>query len=200
MKLYYTPGACSLAPHIVLREIGAEFSLEKVDLATGKTESGEDYRQVNPHGYVPALQLDNGEILTEVVVIMQYLADQSPESGLAPECGSFERVRLEERLNYLTSEFHKTFSPLFADTTDEEKHKAVANVKLRLDFLNGLLADRDYMMGENYSLADIYLFVIANWTHPTGIGLDDWPHIKAHAGRVASRETVQQAMKTEGLI
>ncbi len=200
MKLYYAPGACSLASHIVLQETEIEFDLVKVDLASKITEHGDDFTQINPHGYVPALQLDNNEVLTEGVVIMQYLADQSPSTGLAPENGTFERIRLQERLNYLTTELHKSFSPLFSGGTDEEKQKAVSKIESGLSFIDTLLSNKPYLAGEKFSIADAYLFVIASWTTPTGISLDKWPNISNFSKRIAQRKSVQKAMKAEGLI
>ena len=200
MKLYYSPGACSLAPHIVLRETRQDFDLEKVDFESGTTDSGSDYRQINPHGYVPALELDSDEILTEGVSIMQYLADRNPEAGLAPANGTFERSRLQERLNYLATELHKAFTPLFSESTEEEKVKAVSSIEAKLDYIDALLREQDYLMGDKFTIADAYLFVLASWTRPTGIGLDKWPSIQAFTGRIAGRENVQAAMQAEGLI
>jgi len=200
MKLFYYPGASSLAVHIVLRETGQEFELEKVDIRTGETESGQDYLAINPHGYVPALVLEDGEVVTEVVVIMQYLADNSTGTGLAPHPGSRERLRLQQRLNYLTTEVHKSFSPLFRDSSEDEKTAAVASVRRHFGYLNDVLEKRDWLLGGQYSLADIYLFVLANWTQPVGIGLDAWPHIRSLSEKIAVRPAVLQAMKTEGLI
>ncbi len=200
MKLYYSPGACSLAPHIVLQETGKEFELVKVDLASKTTETGDDFTKINPHGYVPVLGLDNGEVLTEGVAIMQYLADQSPEAGLAPENGTFERARLQERLNYLSTELHKAFGPLFSDSAEEEKKKAVAKIESKLDYLDTLLNSKDYLMGDVFSIADAYLFVLISWTAPTGIGLDRWPNIASFSTRVSERKSVHEAMQAEGLL
>ncbi|MEE9327024.1 MAG: glutathione transferase GstA [Cocleimonas sp.] len=197
MKLFYSPGACSLAPHIVLRETGTDFDLVKVDFANKKTEHGDDFTQINPHGYVPAIQLDNNDTLTEGVAIMQYLADSSPESGLVPENGTFERAKLHERLNYLTSEFHKG---LFSDVSDEEKKRAVANVESKLDYLDNLLSKQDYLMGDKFSIADIYMFVIASWTAHTGIDLKKWSNISAYSEKITNRKSVQEAKRAEGLI
>ena len=200
MKLFYSPGACSLAPHIVLREIGNNFDLVKVDFATNTTEQGDDFNQINPHGYVPAILLDNNEPLTEGVAIMQYLADQSPTAGLVPKNGTFERAQLHERLNYLTSEFHKGFAPLFSGVEGEEKQKAIENVEAKLDYLDKLLSDREYVMGENFSIADAYLFVITSWTAHTGIDLNKWSHLSEYSEKIANRKSVQEAMRAEGLI
>jgi len=200
MKLYYSPGACSLAPHIVLRETGKEFDLVKVDLASKTTESGDDFNTINPHGYVPALELDNGEVLTEGVAIMQYLADQAPAAGLAPQNGTFERVRLQELLNYLSTELHKGFSPLFGDNADDVKRKAAANVESKLRYIDLLLSDRDHLFSEKFSIADAYLFVLASWTIPTGIGLDRWSNLASFFTRLSKRKSVQEAMHAEGLL
>lgn len=202
MKLYYTPGACSLSPHIVLRETGFEFDLEKVDLASRKTESGGDFIAVNAKGYVPALTLDNGETLTEVAAIVQYLADQAPVKTLIPASGTLARARVQEHLTFISAELHKAFSPLFKpDSTDAENDKARSKVALRLAEIDGFLSDgREYLTGDTFTIADAYLFTIASWTGPTGIGLDAWPHVAAYVDRVKARPAVQAAMVAEGLI
>lgn len=201
MKLYYMPGACSLASHITLREVGAAFDLEKVDAKQKKTERGADYTAINPKGYVPALALDNGELLTEGVAIMQYIADQNPKAGLAPAAGTLARARLQEQLNFVAAELHKAFSPLFNPSLPEsDKAAARERVGQKLDLVEQLLSDgRSYLVGDNFSVADAYLFTVTNWTGPTGIGLDRWPHLAAFQQRVAARETVQAALKAEGL-
>jgi len=200
MKLYYSPGACSLAPHIVIRELDMDVELVKVDMVSKQTEHGEDFKQINPHGYVPALELNMNEVITEGVAIMQYLADQSPEHGLAPLNGTLERTRLQESLNYLTTELHKAFAPLFSDRTVEEKQAAKEKVAKSLDYIDMKLADSDYLMGDTFSLADAYLFVLSNWTTPTGIGLDKWPNIATFSAKVAAREKVKVALMAEGLL
>lgn len=201
MKLYYMPGACSLASHITLREVGAAFDLEKVDAKQKKTERGADYTAINPKGYVPALALDNGELLTEGVAIMQYIADQNPKAGLAPAAGTLARARLQEQLNFVAAELHKAFSPLFNPSLPEsDKAAARERVGQKLDLVEQLLSDgRSYLVGDNFSVADAYLFTVTNWTGPTGIGLDRWPHLAAFQQRIAARETVQAALKAEGL-
>jgi len=201
MKLYYLPGACSLASHIALREAGASFDLDRLDKATNKTAAGEDFLAINPKGYVPTLKLDGGEVLTEGAAILQYIADQNPTAGLAPTAGTLERIRLQEYLNYVATELHKSFSPLFKpDTAEAEKEAAKKRVAQRLDLVETWLADgRQYLLGDRFSVADAYLFVIANWTGPTGIGLQRWPHIAAFQQRVAQRQAVQAALKAEGL-
>lgn len=202
MKLYYSPAACSLAPHIVLRETGAEFTLEKVDVAAKKLADGGDFYAVNPKGYIPVLELDDGERLTEGVVIQQYLADQKPQSGLAPPHGTRERLKLEEWLVFLSTEVHKAFSPLFLPTTpDEVKATSRDKVGQRLDFVEKTLADgRQYLTGANFTVADAYLFTLTNWTKFTGIDLAKWPSLQAHSARVAARPAVQAALKAEGLL
>lgn len=201
MKLYYAPGACSLASHIALREAGAAFDLEKVDLKQKKTEHGADFTAINPKGYVPALALDGGEVLTENAVILQYVADQHPKAGLAPAGGTLARLRLQEQLNFIATELHKSFSPLFKPTTSEaEKEAAKGRISQRLGFIEKLLADgRRFLLGDDFTVADAYLFTIINWTGPTGIGLDRWPQIAAYQQRVAARKAVQEALKAEGL-
>lgn len=201
MKLFYAPGACSLSPHIVLREAGLPFTLERVDTASGKTESGGDYRAINAKGYVPALQLETGEVLTEGAAVVQFIADRTPDSDLAPAAGTLERARLQEQLNFIASEVHKAFTPLFRpDSSDEVKTAARANVRRRLDQVEQQLQDgRGYLLGDRFSVADAYLFTVANWAMPTGIGLEDWPHLKAFVARIAERPSVKGAMQAEGL-
>lgn len=201
MKLYYAPGACSLSPHIVLRELGLKFDLERVDLKARKTASGKDFLKINPKGYVPALELENGTVLTEGAAIVQFLADRKPDTGLAPAPGSLARVRLQEQLNFLASELHKAFSPLFNPATPEDvKATATDRVARRFDDLENLLGDgRSYLMGEGYSVADAYLFVLASWTKPTGIDLSRWPKVKALVQRIAQRPPVTEALRAEGL-
>jgi glutathione S-transferase len=201
MKLYYSPGACSLSPHIVSRELGIPVELKKVNPKDKTVEGGGDYWKINPRGYVPALVLDNGEILTEGPAIVQYLADQKPESGLAPKGGSFERYRLQEWLNFLTSEIHKQFSPLFKPNTPEDYKPIVKqNLATRFDWLDQQLADKDYLMGKQFSVADAYLFVLLNWTRFQGIDLAKWPNLAAFQKRVGARPRVQEALQAEGLL
>ena len=201
MKLYFAPGACSLSPHIVLREAGARFELEQVNNAEKKTKSGEDYWKVNPKGQVPVLMLDSGEKLTEGPVIVQYIADQTPSSGLAPAMGSMDRYRVQEWLNFTTSELHKQFSPLFAANTPAD-YKSIVRERIakRFDWLAGELAGRDYLMGTTFTVADAYLFVILNWTRFAGVDLDRWPVLAAYHARVAARPKVREAMVAEGLV
>jgi len=201
MKLYYSPGACSLSPHIVAREAGIPIQLQKVNTKDKSMEGGGDFWQVNPRGYVPVLELDNGERLTEGPAIVQYLADQKPDSGLAPKPGSLERYRLQEWLNFLTSEVHKQFSPLFKPNTPEDyKPIAKQNIATRFDWLDKQLAGKDYLLGKQFTVADAYLFVLTNWTKPTQIDLAKWPNLAAYNKRVAARPKVKEAMEAEGLI
>jgi len=201
MKLYYSPGTCSLSPHIVTQETGLPVSLVKVDLGTHKTADGDDYFQINPKGYVPLLQLDDGSVLTEGVAIVQYLADRAPAANLAPPAGSIERYRLMEWLNFLTSEIHKGFSPLFNSKLSEEA-KTVLRERLtnRFDYLSERLHDKPYLMGDGYTVADAYLFTMLGWCGLTGIDLKKWPVLTVYRERVAARPAVRAAMKAEGLI
>jgi glutathione S-transferase len=201
MKLYYAPGACSLSPHIVSREAGIPVELQKVSTKDKTMEGGGDYWQVNGKGYVPALKLEDGEILTEGPAIVQYLADRKPESGLAPKNGTLERYRLQEWLNFLTAEIHKSFSPLFRPTTpDEYKTISKENLAKRFDWLEKQLAGKDYLMGKTFTVADAYLFVLLGWTKPIGIDLSRWPNLAAYHARVAGRPKVKEAMLADGLI
>jgi glutathione S-transferase len=200
MKLYYSPGACSLSPHIALREAGLPFDLVKVDTKTHQLDGGGDFYSVNGKGYVPVLELDGGERLTEGPAIVQYIADRKPASGLAPAAGTIERVRLQEWLNFLTSEIHKGFSPLFSPETPED-YKPVARKRLaaRFDWLSKELKDREYLLGERFTVADGYLFVLLGWAHFVGMKLEDWPVLKAYRERIAQRPMVKEALKAEGL-
>jgi len=201
MKLYYSPGACSLSPHIVANEAGLAIDLEKVNLAEHKTESGQDYMAVNPKGYVPALRLDDGSVLTEGPAIVQYLADQKPASGLAPAVGTIDRYRLQEWLNFIGTELHKSFSPLFNKaSSDDVKNTAKTSINKRLGYLNDQLASRQYLMGGNFTVADAYAFTIVNWTNFVGIDLKPYPNVGAYMGRVAARPKVQETLKAEGLV
>jgi glutathione S-transferase len=201
MKLYFSPGACSLSPHIILREAGAKFELEQVDNREKKTKSGQDYWAINPKGQVPVLELDSGERLTEGPIIVQYIADQKPGSGLAPPAGTMERYRVQEWLNFITSELHKTFGPIFRPTTpDAYKTISKENLGKRFDWLDKQLAGRQYLMGDKFTIADAYLFVVLRWAVRVEMDLSKWPNLKAYVDRVAARPKVQEAMKAEGLI
>ena len=201
MKLYYSPGACSMAPHIVLREAGFKFDLVKVDIPSKKTADGGDFWQVNPKGYVPALQLDNGEVLTEVGVICQYLADQKPESGLAPKFGTMERYHLMETLNFCSSEVHKQIGALFnPKMTPEMREVQLGVIERRLNALEKLLEGKQYAMGDKFSVADAYLFNVLNWTNPLKIDMGKWPNVTGLMARVGARAAVQETLKAEGLL
>jgi glutathione S-transferase len=201
MKLYYAPGACSLSPHIVLRESGLPFDLEQVDNKEKKTKSGQNFWDVNPKGQVPVLELDEGGRLTEGPVIVQYLADKKPGSGLAPACGTPERYRVQEWLNFTTSELHKSFGPIFRPTTPEEYKKiSKENLGKRFDWLDKQLADRQYVMGDKFTIADAYLFTILRWSPRIEIDLGRWPNLKAYVDRVAARPKVREALQAEGLV
>lgn len=201
MKLYYAPGACSLSPHIVLLEAGLPFTLEKVNFATKKTDQGVDYLTVNSKGAVPALKLDEGHVLTEGPAIVQYLADQKPESGLAPRAGTFERYQLMEILNYITSEVHKSFGPLFNPEASAE-WKAASKTALgkKFDWLSGFLGTKPFLLGNTFTVADAYLFTVLSWTGHVGIELGKWPVLAAYHSRIAQRPKVQQALREEGLL
>jgi glutathione S-transferase len=201
MKLYYATGACSLSPHIVLLEAGLPYTLEKIDFATKKTSAGIDYFTINSKGTVPALQLDDGKVLTEGAAIVQYLADQKPDSGLAPRAGTFERYQLMEILNYITSEVHKGFSPLFNPKISADwRASAQASLEKKLDWLSGFLKDKTFLMGNAFTVADAYLFTVLSWTRPLKIDLERWPVLKAYQSRIAPRPTVQRALKESGLL
>jgi glutathione S-transferase len=201
MQLYYFAGACALSPHIVLREAGLPYTLVKVDSKTKKTETGADYLAVNSKGAVPALQLDDGRVLTEGPAIVQYLADLKPESGLAPRAGTFERYQLMEILNYITSEVHKSFSPLFNPASSAElKEGAVTTLGKKFDWLSNFLGKKPYLLGNTFTVADAYLFTVLNWTGHVKIDLGKWPVLAEFKARVAQRPKVIEAMKEEGLI
>lgn len=201
MKLYFSPGACSLSPHIALQEAGLAFETERVDLKTKKTASGEDFTAINPKGYVPALRLDDGRLLTEGPAIVQYIADQAPGKALAPAPASFERLLLQEWLTFINSELHKTLGALFNPALPaESKAMAIANTGKRFAWLETELAGKSYLMGETFTVADGYLFTVVNWTNFLGIPLDPYPNLRAFMGRVAARPAVQAALKAEGLV
>ena len=201
MKLYYSPGACSLSPHIVAREAGIPIELVKVSTKTHGINAENDYYEVNPKGYVPALGLDNGEVLTEGPAIVQYLADQKPGSGLAPANGTLDRYRLQEMLGYINSEIHKTYSPLFSDKTPPEvRTEKMEYLAKRYGLVEKQLQGRDYLFGAAFTAADAYLFTVTNWAHHVKLDLSGFPNLQAFQKRVAARPAVQAAMKAEGLI
>ena len=201
MKLYYSPGACSLSPHIALREAGLSFDLMLASTKTKKLQDGSDFYAINSKGSVPVLELDNGERLTEGPAIVQYIADLAPGSNLAPAAGSMARYRLQEWLNYITSELHKGFSPLFNPATPED-YKPVARAALmaRFTWVNAQLEGMQYLMGDQFTVADAYLFVVSNWGQYVGVDVSGFEHLVAFRARVAARPAVQEAMKAEGLL
>ncbi len=201
MKLYYAPGACSLAPHIVGREAGLDLQLEKVDLGAHKTADGGDFYAINPKGYVPAVQLDNGEVLTEVATLVQYLADKKPESGLAPAAGTMERYRLMEWLTFISSELHKGIGALFNPKLSEDSKQASKDkIATRFAWLEKQLAGGEFLMGVRFTAADAYAFTVLRWTGMLGIDLAKYPNIRAYMDRVAARPKVQEALRAEGLL
>lgn len=201
MKLYYSPGACSLSPHIALREAGLSVELKKVDLAAKTLEGGGDYLKINPNGYVPALELPSGEVLTEGPAIVQYIADQNVDSRLAPKAGTLERYRLQEWLNFISTEIHKNFTPLFSKTASADwKAAALEKLSQRFDFLTSKLQGKKYLLGEQFTVADTYLFTTLNWTKAVKIELGKWPVLVEYHARVAARPKVQEALKAEGLV
>jgi glutathione S-transferase len=200
MKLYYSPGSCSLSPHIVLNEGGFAFTAEKVDLKTGKY-SGGDFSKVNPKGYVPVLQLDNGEVLTEGAAIVQYLADKKPEAKLIPVAGTLERFRCVEWLTFISTELHKGFGPLW-NSASSESEKSAAKEKLvkRVGYLDGQLAGKDYLLGSHFSVADAYAFTVLSWSAHVGFDLKPFPNVSGFLDRMKKRPKVLETMKQEGLI
>ena len=201
MKLYYFAGACSLASNIALREAGLKFELVKVDRRTRKAADGLDFNEVNPKGYVPALTLDNGEVLTENIAVLQYIADRNPAAKLAPPAGTMERYRLMEWLAFISTEIHKSFSPLFRDDAhDEVKQYARKVLGGRLDYLNRAIGSRSFLMGDTFTVADGYLFTVLGWGRYVNIELGQWPQLQRHAERVGSRPQVVEALKSEGLL
>ncbi|MCB1379907.1 MAG: glutathione transferase GstA [Alphaproteobacteria bacterium] len=201
MKLYYSPGACSLAPHIVLNEIGVNYSLEKVDLAAKKTDAGADFNAVNGKGYVPTLDLGKGEVLTEVSTILQFLGDKIEGAGLLPKFGGMDRYRAMEALNFVASELHKGLGGLFNKAMPEEGRKVIIDrLKQRLSWLDGQLGQKPFLLGDNYSVADAYAFTVLNWGQWVGVDMKTWPNISAFLGRIAARPAVQKALKAEGLL
>jgi glutathione S-transferase len=200
LKLYYSPGACSLSPHIVLREAGLAFEPVLASTKTHKLQDGTDYYTLNPKGYVPLLELDNGERLSEGPVIVQYIADQVPAKKLAPEAGTMARYRVQEWLNFITSELHKSFSPLFNPAMPEEA-KAIYRTRLgeRFKWVDSQLAGKSYLMGDAFSVPDAYLFTVARWGAFVGVDIGALPNLSAFMERMAARPAVQEALQAEGL-
>lgn len=200
MKLYYTPAACSLSPHIALREAGLAFDMTRVDLATGKTETGVDFATVNPSGYVPVLVLDDGSLLMEGPAIVQYVADRAPEKMLAPPNGTLERYRLQAMLNFIATELHKAFGPLFNPAAgDDWKNASRTQIAARFDHVQAQLKG-PYLFGEQFTVADAYLFTVLGWGKYCDIDIAKWPKLAEFAARVARRPAVQEALKAEGLV
>lgn len=201
MKLYFSPGACSLSPHIVLLEAGLPFTTERVNIRKKQTASGADFTAINPKGYVPALELDDGAVLTEGPAIVQYLADLAPEKQLAPAAGTAEHYQLVEWLNYIGTELHKSYSPLFNPAAgDDAKASARSLLAKRFGYVAQVLEGRDYLVGGRFSVADAYLFTVANWAAVVQFDLSAWPALTAYQARIAARPAVQQAMRDEGLL
>ena len=201
MKLYYYPGACSLAPHIVAREAGIPLTLEKVDLANRTTETGANYLAINPKGYVPALGLEDNSVLTEASAIIQYLADSQSAAGLAPAAGTIERYRLLEWLGFISTEIHKGFGPLWNPATpDAVKTATKERLATRFAYLDEALGKQPFLMGDKFTIADAYLFTVVNWTNFHGIDLSPFPNLQAFQARVSARPAVQQALEAEGLL
>ena len=201
MKLYYSPGACSLSPHIVAREAGLPVELKKVDLRAKLVEGSADYLKTNGKGYVPCIELPDGSVLTEGPAIVQYMADQNPDAGLAPKAGTMERYRLQEWLNFITSELHKAMGAFFNPGITPEWRKATEDrLALRCEWLAKQLEGKDYLMGKQFTVADAYLFTVLNWAGMVKFDLGRWPVLGQYQQRVAARPQVQEALKAEGLI
>lgn len=201
MKLYYAPGACSLAPHIVAREAGVPVDLVKVDLKSHKTEKGDDYYAINPRGYVPAVTLDDGTLFTEVGTLVQLLADKGRSDGLIPPAGSVERLKVQEWLTFIGTELHKTIGWLFqADIEPGTKEKVLTRTATRLADVNKRLEGQDYLTGNTFTVADAYAFTVINWTNFVGIDLSPYPNVQAFMARVADRPKVKEALTFEGLL
>lgn len=198
ITLYYAPGACSLAPHIALCEAGADFDLEKVDIKEGTTETGLKYKEINPLGYVPALRLSDGTILTEAAAILLYIADEHPHAKLAPDPKTQDRYQTYRWLTFISSELHKGFGPLFdPNLPDEQRAKTIERLGTRFSFVDAHLANHTWLAGEAYSIADIYAFVVLSWGHHMKIDMSQWNHIQAFLARVGERSEVQHALATE---
>lgn len=201
MKLYYAPGACSLASHIVAREAGIDIALEKVDTRTKRMADDRDFLAINPKGYVPALELADGEVLTEGAAILQYLADSKPNAGLAPAHGTLARSRLHEALSYVSSELHKSYTPLFNPATPEEvREERKAYLVKRYSLLDQVLAGQPFLLGEDFSVADAYLFTVTQWAGYVSLDLSEFKALDAFQARVRSRPAVQAALQAEGLM
>lgn len=202
MKLHYKPGACSLASHIILNELGLSFTLDKTDTDAGKTEDGGDFSKISPNGYVPALITNDGQIITENPAVLQYLADQSPDARLAPPNGTLARTRLQEALNFVSSELHKSFGPFFSgrELVGDARQKVEASVKRRTAYIEQSLADgREFLLGDTFTVADAYTFVVLNWAGFVDVSLDAFPKTQNYVARIAARPAAIKAMTAEGL-
>lgn len=200
MKLYYSPGACSLSPHIVLQELGLPYEPVLASTKTHKLKDGTDFYSINPLGYVPLLVLDDGRSLHEGPAIVQYLADQKPEKKLSPANGTWERYKLQEWLTFIGTEVHKNFGALFGPNADEVKNAARERIAGRLGYVENELAGKQFLMGDQFTVADAYLFTVTNWASLTGVDLSGFPNLNQYRERVGARPAVQEAMKAEGLI
>jgi glutathione S-transferase len=201
MKLYYSPGACSLSPHIVLHESGLAFAHVLASTKTHQLEDGTDYYSINPLGYVPLLELDDGTRLTEGPAIVQYIADQVPDKKLAPPNGTVARTQMQSWLNFIGTELHKGFGPLFNPATPADyKTSSIDKLMSRLKWVDGQLANKQYLMGDAFSVADPYLFTVTNWAPRLGMDINGFTHLAAFRERMAARPAVQAAMKHEGLL
>jgi glutathione S-transferase len=200
MKLYISPGACSMASNIALHEAGIPFEVAKVDKRTKRVD-GVEFIEINPKGYVPALRLDDGQLLTENVAVLQYIADLKPDSKLAPPAGTMERYRLQEWLSFINSEVHKAFTPLFSQEASEDmKAYSRNNITKRLSYLQGALGDKQFLMGDQFTIADAYLFTVLGWSAHVGVDIGQWPNLKSYVERIRARPHVVEAMTAEGLI
>ena len=200
MKLYYSPGACSLSPHIVLQEAGLKYESVLASTKSHKLQDGTDYYTINPLGYVPLLELDDGKRLHEGPAIVQYLADQVPEKKLAPANGTWERYKLQEWLTFIGTEIHKSFSPLFGSNSDDVKNAAREKIAKRLQYVENELTGKQYLLGDQFTVADAYLFTVTNWAAVTGVDISGFTNLGKYRERVGARPAVVEAMKAEGLI
>ena len=201
MKLYYSPGACSMAPHILLNELGKKFTIEKIDMGTKKTEGGKDFNKINAKSYVPTLEIKKDEVLTEVSTILQYLADKAKATKMLPKAGTMARYRSMETLNFIASELHKGIGGLFNKAMPEEGRKVIIErVSKRLDYVDGLLAKTKFIGGKSFSVADAYAFTVLNWGGWVGLDVKKWKNIGRYMDMMAARPSVQATMKAEGLL
>lgn len=200
MKLFLKPGACSLSPHIILEEAGLTYETDTVDVKKKLTGAGEDYLKINPKGYVPSLQLDNGDVLTEAPAVLQYIADQVPEKKLVPALNSLDHYRLQAWLTFIGTELHKSYSPFFnRAASDDWKAASLANIERRIEHTNNELEGKTWLMGDNFTIADAYLFVVLRWSGFIKLDLSRWPNVAAYMERVGERPAVKAALAAEGL-